>query len=145
MPTYSTRCEGCGVTHDIRLSFSDYDAVKLGVKTLECTSCQGRVVLDFAPGEVSFILRDGVSGGWASKANRENQYRARHRQVMAKRERDHVAPHPLVPNFAGDLTGTWKEAQSTAYSTAYEETRDSAAAKAASSTYDALVKQEGVK
>jgi hypothetical protein len=103
------------------------------------------VVLDFDPGDVTFVMKDGESGGWASKAGKENKYRNRRRQVMAQRERDHVAPRPLIPNFAGEVTESWKEAKDRAFSTAYEETRDMSAATAAASSYDALVGQEGSK
>lgn len=142
MPNYSTRCEGCGVSLSIRLSFSDYDAVKLGTKTMECATCQGKVILDFNPGDVTFVMKDGESGGWASKAGKENKYRSKRRLVMAKREKDHVAPHALVPNFAGEIVENWKEAKDMAFSTAYDETRNTAAAQTAASTYDPLISQE---
>lgn len=133
MPSYSSRCEGCGALHPVRLSFSDYDAVKLGVKVLECSTCQGKVVLDFNPGDVTFVLRDGESGGWTSKAMKENKWRSRHREVMAKREKDHVFKSKLVPNFQGEETGTWREAQAVA--------RNEGGSLSAS-TYEPLVKQE---
>ena len=100
MPNYSTQCEGCKACHEIRLSFTDYDAVKLGVKLLECSTCQGKVSLDFDPGEVSFVLKDGESGGWASKANKENAYRAKRYAYMGKRQDAHAPKTRLLPNFA---------------------------------------------
>jgi hypothetical protein len=142
MPLYSTRCEKCGTSHGLKLSFSDYDAVKLGTKLLECATCQGPVVLKFDPGDVNFVLKDGESGGWASKANRENKYRVQRRAVMERRQRDH-APNPkLTPNFAGELASSWSEAKSMAFEKAYEETRDASAANEAASTYNPLVQQE---
>jgi hypothetical protein len=126
----------------MRLTFSDYEALKLGTKTLECSSCQGQVVIDFNPGNVQFVLKDGESGGWMSKAGRENKYRVNRRQVMERRQRDH-APNPkLVPNFAGDTTASWGEARSMAFEKAYDETRSMSAAQAAASTYDPLVNRE---
>lgn len=142
MPTYATRCEGCGAAHDIRLSFEQYEQVRSGVKVLECTSCQGKVALMFDPGNVTFVLKDGESGGWTSKAQKENQYRAKRQRVMEKRQRDHAPKTKLVPNFAGGLTSSWKEAQEVAREVAYEETRDSVAASEAAATYNPLVKQE---
>ena len=143
MPTYATRCETCQKNHDVRLSFSDYDAVKLGTKNLECSTCHGAVNLVFSPGKVSFVLKDGESGGWVSKAMKENKYRSARQGVMERRQRDH-APNPkLVPNFAGEQTGTWADARQAAFDKALTETQDVSAAREASATYDSLVKQEG--
>jgi len=143
MPRYATRCETCQKDNSIRLSFGDYDAVKLGTKVLECSTCQGAVQLVFDPGDVKFVLRDGESGGWISKAMKENKYRANRQGVMERRQRDH-APNPkLVPNFAGEQTGTWADARQAAFDKALTETQDVSAAREASSTYDPLVRQEG--
>lgn len=143
MPNYTTRCDACQKTYDVRLSFSDYDAVRLGSKTLECSACHAQANLVFDPGDVKFVLRDGESGGWISKAMKENRYRDNRRGVMERRQRDH-APNPkLVPNFAGEQTGTWAEAKRAAYDKAYRETQDVSAAHEASKTYDPLVKSEG--
>lgn len=133
MPVYSTRCEACNQDASIRLSFVDYESVKLGVKTLECTTCQGKVVLAFNPGDVTFVLKDGESGGWQSKAIKENKYRGRRREIMEKRERDHVFKTRLIPNHGGVETGTWRDAREAAR----KEGGDLAAA-----TYNPLVKSE---
>ncbi len=150
MPVYSTRCEGCGAAHDIRLSFEDYDCVRSGTKLLECTACQGKVNIEFHPGDVTFVLKDGESGGWASKAQKENKYRARRQRVMEQRQRDHAPRTQLVPNFAGGLAPSWKDAQEAARETAYTEMkghgegeqRSIAAANEAAATYEPLVKSE---
>ena len=140
---YTTRCEKCSVAHNLRFTFDEYDSIKLGTKTLECAACQGRVVLEFNPGEVNFVLKDGESGGWTSKANKENKYRVGRRAVMERRQRDH-APNPkLIPNFAGDQASSWREAKSMAFEKAYEETRDASAATQSAATYDPLVQKEG--
>lgn len=133
MPTYTSRCLGCQVTNSLRLSFSDYEVVKLGVKLLECSSCQGKVEIVFSPGEISFVLKDGESGGWPGKALIENKLRARRREILAKKERDHVFKSRLIPNYKGMDTGTWKEAQEVARS----ENGNHLAA-----TYDPLVQKE---
>lgn len=152
MPLYATRCSSCGQAADLRLTFSDYDAVHLGTKVLTCAACQGPVALQFEPGQVQFVLKDGESGGWVSKAGRENKYRRARGEVMAQRQRDHVTKRSLQPNFAGEETGSWEAAKSLAYDTAYREvkgeTGDSAlamsAASEASKTYDPLVKKSGL-
>jgi hypothetical protein len=96
----------------MRLSFSDYDDVRNGEKNLLCNSCEGgKCQIVFDPSSVQFVLKDGESGGWASKAMKENSYRARHREHMARRERDHVFKPKLQPNFRGVETGTWKDAK----------------------------------
>lgn len=142
MPTYATKCDKCGNEHDLRLSFADYDAVKLGVKLLECGSCQGNVALVFDPGDVKFVLKDGESGGWASKANKENAYRAKRHAYMGQRQAAHVKPTKLRPNFAGQETGSWEEARKEAFDVALQETGSMVAASEASSTYDPFVKTE---
>jgi hypothetical protein len=143
MPMYTTCCEGCGTRSNTRLSFSDYDAVCQGTKSLECLSCHGKVVLKFNPGDVTFVLKDGESGGWTSKAMRENKYRARHQRVMERRQRDHAPTTKLVPNFAGQVTDNWREAKSMAYEEAYRETKNASVAQESASTYDALAIREG--
>ncbi len=142
MPTYTTRCDGCGSAHEIRLSFEQYEQVQSGAKVLECAACQGKVALVFDPGNVTFIMKDGESGGWTSKAQKENQYRAKRQRVMEKRQRDHAPRTRLVPNFAGGIAPSWKDAQEAAREVAYEETRDHVAASEAAATYNPLVKQE---
>jgi len=134
VPTYQIECLECGAAHDQRLSFTDYDQVKSGQKTLACKTCGLPAQIGFAPGNLGFILREGESGGWASKSIKENAYRNRRRDVMAKREKDHVFKSSLQANYDGVETGSWREAQELARS----EKGDEAAA-----TYDPLVSREG--
>lgn len=133
MPTYNIQCLECGNSHDQRLSFSDYDAVKAGTKPLACKSCGLPAQIGFTPGSLGFILKEGESGGWASKSIKENAYRAKRRHTMAKREQDHVFKNSLQANYDGVETGSWREAQEAAR----KEKGDLAAA-----TYEPLVKQE---
>ena len=114
MPFYKTHCEACKAETEIKLSFSDYDAVKIGTKLLECSSCQGKVVIDFDPGNVGFIFNDGESGGWQSKAIKENKYRKDHWGVMGRKKKDHVFQQKLIPNFDGKETSSWREAKADA-------------------------------
>jgi predicted nucleic acid-binding Zn ribbon protein len=131
MPTYQVECHECGTTRDQRLSYSDYDAVEAGDKKLTCNHCGLEAKIGFAPGNLGFVLREGESGGWATKSIKENAYRKKRRDEVAKRERDHVFKPSLQPNFEGVETGTWKEAQELARN----EKGDGSA-----STYDSLVK-----
>jgi predicted nucleic acid-binding Zn ribbon protein len=108
MPTYSVACLECGHTEDRRLSFTDYDKIKAGETTLTCPGCTEVMEIGFQPSHVTFVLKDGPSGGWVSKAGKENKYRMARREVMAQRERDHVFKSSLQPNYKGEETGTWR-------------------------------------
>lgn len=148
MPTYSVRCPGCESEGNTRLSFAEYDQVKAGERVLPC-DCGQNADLVFNPGAVSFVLKDGESGGWTSKAGKENAYRKKRAVEMAQREKDHVFKSRLCPNFNGEETGTWKEAQEQARETTYETVRqehDSGLAKKAADksaqTYQSLVNRE---
>ena len=142
MPTYTMKCESCQKSVEKRLSFEAYEALEAGTNTVPCPACTGKLGLVFDPCNVSFVLRDGESGGWVSKAMRENKYRAERVGVMGRRQRDH-APNPkLTPNFAGETTNTWAEARQAAYDKAIQETQDTSAAREAARTYDSFVKKE---
>lgn len=140
MPQYTIQCQSCSVSGEIRLSFADYEAVKKDEKKLVCNECEGCCGIVFDPSGVQFVLKDGVSGGWVSKAMKENAYRARHREDMARRERDHVFKPRLQPNYKGVETGTWKDAQEYARS---EVTKDHGkdTGNVIASTYDSLVQK----
>ena len=140
MPIYTTQCPSCGDAGDLRLSFVDYDEIQTGAKNLICNQCEAKCHILFDPSSVQFVMKDGESGGWQSKALKENKYRARHREVMARRERDHVFKPQLQANYKGIETGTWKDAREFArVETAKEHGQE--AAKAVAQTYDPLVKK----
>lgn len=138
MATYQVQCQKCGEAGDLRLTFKDYDAIKDGSSQLACNSCTGTCAILFDPSSVQFVMKDGESGGWQSKAIKENQYRARRRQVMARRENDHVFKPRLQPNYEGMETGTWKDAQEVAR-TETAKVLGSPIANVVASTYDPLV------
>jgi hypothetical protein len=135
MPTYQVDCLECGTTRDQRLSYADYDAVQDGKKTLTCKNCGLEAKIGFAPGNLGFVLKEGESGGWATKSIKENAYRSKRRAEVAKKEKDHVFKASLQPNFDGIETGTWKEAQELAR----KEKGDASA-----STYAPLIQQGNV-
>jgi mono/diheme cytochrome c family protein len=114
------------------MSMVDYESVKLGAKSLECASCHGQAKLVFNPGNVSFVMKDGETGGFQSKAIKENTWRAKHRVEMARRERDHVFKTKLIPNYEGQQTESWREAQEHAR----KDGKDTA-------TYTPLIRREG--
>lgn len=148
MPVYSTQCQSCQATQDRKLTYQEYDEVKAGTRTLPC-SCGGSLSLGFDPSKVAFVLKDGPSGGFVSKAGKENAYRAKRRQQMAQKERDHVRPHHLIPNFEGQQVGSWQEAKEAAYQSTYEKSKSehgvTTASKLASEsakTYDKHIKRD---
>lgn len=148
MPFYSIQCEVCATPGTANLSFAEYDEAREGKHTISCADCGGWAKIVFDPGAVSFVLKDGVSGGWISKAGKENAYRARRNKVMAQRERDHVFKSRLQPNYGGELTGSWEDAKDAAFTTTYEKVRQEhgselarQAASESASTYDSLVKR----
>lgn len=132
MPRYSVQCKDCNLSGEVRLTYEEHDELRSGAKAVEC-DCGGKASLYFNPGDVSFVMKDGPSGGWVSKALREHKYRKERNQVMARRERDHVFKSKLVPNYNGMETGTWRDAQ--------EEARKDKGDLAAKS-YNSLVKRE---
>ena len=131
MPTYTFKKQD-GALVSKRLSFAQYDAVVEG--TQQMTDEEGKPLeIVFNPGRVGFVLKDGVSGGWASKANKENKYRRARNATMARREKDHVFKSRLVPNYQGQEAGSWTDVQDHVRSTKGVE---------AASTYDPLVSKE---
>lgn len=146
MPLYTVHCKVCEKEGVQKLTFSEYDEVKDGKRDVSCPSCGGWAAIVFDPGNVNFVLKDGESGGWVSKASKENSFRARHGKEMARRQRDHAPRTTLQPNFQGGLTGDWKTAKEAAYDTRYDEVKQEHgaqvamdAAKESAATYDPLI------
>ena len=148
MPQYTIKCEVFQEMGAQKLTFSEYDEVKAGTRELTCPLCGGWGSLVFDPGNVAFVLKDGESGGWISKAGKENTFRAKHNRIVAKRQRDHAPRTTLQPNFGGAMTGDWKTARDVAYESTYETVRQEhgtqiavQAATESAKTYDPLVKR----
>lgn len=148
MPIYQTKCSVCNTETSRKLTFSEYDSVHTGQTSLSC-QCGGSQALVFDPADVSFVLKDGESGGWISKASKENKYRAARGRAMDRKTRDHVKPNKLIPNHNGQVAGSWAEAKDAAYQSTYERVnrehgaRTAAnAASEAAKTYDTHVKKE---
>jgi len=130
MPMYTFKTPE-GELFTKRLTFSDYEAVQAGDKRIVVES--GVCELVFDPGTVGFVLKDGESGGWASKANKENKWRKGRAKEMARREKDHVFKSRLIPNYDGQEAHTWKDVQ--------EHVRGERGESSAG-TYDSLVTKE---
>jgi hypothetical protein len=134
MPIYTFRCPDGGILRT-RLSIADYEAIKEGEKTLLDDNDEELELL-FDPGQVGFILSDGVSGGWASKVHKENKYRSRHYEEMGRRQEAHAPRTRLVPNHNGKIADKWADVQDHVHTTKGE---------VAAATYDHLVAQENSK
>ena len=134
MPMYTMHCPACNTEVERKLTFAEYDAVKAGDRIIPCT-CERGGMLEFVfnPGGVGFVLRDGVHGGWISKAARENKYRSGRRSEMSRREKDHVFKNKLVPNLDGKEAHSWTDVRDEVRTTKGEE---------AARTYDSFVAKE---
>ncbi len=147
MPSYSVMCPSCERGSSIRMTFSEYDEVQDKKRLIVCPHCESNTAtISFNPGEVNFVLKDGESGGWVSKAGKENKFRSARRQEMTRRERDHVFKSRLQPNFGGQLTGSWQEAKEAAYESTYDKIKQEhgsqtamQAAVESAKTYDPLI------
>lgn len=110
MPTYTFRRPSDGAITKKKLTFDQYDQVQKGqLKVVDDDDSPLEIVFD--PGSVEFTLKDGPSGGWASKALKEKKYRKDRDKVMRQREKDHVFKTRLIPNLGGQEASSWKDVQ----------------------------------
>ena len=131
MPTYTFKKTSDGTLVTRRLSFTEYEDVRAGNKVLEDGGEALEIV--FSPGQVGFVLKDGASGGWTTKADKENRFRQTRSKQMARREKDHVFKSRLVPNYQGQEAHNWSDVQDHVRSTK---------GIAAASTYNSHVARE---
>lgn len=131
MPMYTlSRPDGTTLTY--RLTFTEYEDVKAG--KMKLVDGEGvDLALVFNPGNIAFVMKDGVSGGWVSKALKEQRYRQARSQEMARREKDHVFKSRLVPNYEGQEAHNWSDVQDHVRSTKGD---------GAANTYNRLVSKE---
>jgi hypothetical protein len=132
MPIYTFKRTTDGAVLTKRMSFSDYEAIRAGTK--QVTDENGLdLEIVFNPGTVGFVMKDGVTGGWASKTEKERKYRVVRNSQMARREKDHVFKSRLVPNYQGEEAHSWSDVR--------DHVRTTKGAESAS-TYDSLVTKE---
>ncbi len=105
MPMYDTTC-ACG-PKTVLLPFSAY---RDGVK---CTECGQQLCFVFSP-RLSFTTKDGVSGGWPTKVDREKKYRASRRREVTVLSKDSHHSAQLVPNYNGTEVDSWRDAKAEA-------------------------------
>lgn len=133
MPVYTFECPD-GARFTMRMSMADYQAIRAGDKTL-LDDDDNELKPVFDPGRVSFTLKDGESGGWPSRTNKERKYRRRRYREMGRRQDEHAPKTRLVPNYGGKLADKWADVQDHVRTTDGE---------VAAMTYDPLVAQEKV-
>lgn len=81
-----------------------------------CIICGAPCSYQFTPTVVQFALKDGPTGSWPSKGNRFKKFRSDQSMKMEKRQRDRYGHlnRDCVPNYQGNLTEDWREAQNMA-------------------------------
>lgn len=132
MPTYTfERQDGSRVS--AKLTYADYDKLMSGESVMTDETTGEALKLVFDPGQIGFVLKDGESGGWASKAMVERKQRAARRVVLEQKENDHVFKPKLVPNFNGQVADKWADVRDHVRSTA---------GVGSAKTYDKLVQKE---
>ncbi len=78
-----------------------------------CEECGGPCDYEWCPTVVQFALKDGPTGSWPSKGNRFKAFRASQSKKMEKKQQDRYGHlnRDLVPNYGGQPTENWREAQ----------------------------------
>lgn len=109
MAKYDFKCtdEDCGNVQEEVMKMSEKDGAQIS-----CNECGSPSEYTFTPTMVYMHLR---GDGWPSKTLREANYRKKRYAVMSQRQRDHVQKPELHPNFNGQDTGTWADAQTAAH------------------------------
>ncbi len=112
MPTYNYKCtnEECGIVidHDAKMSdFKDQHPA--------CTECGSLCEYFYIPSVPQIAFKDGPSGSWPSKGDRINKQMKARSEAAALRQRERYGEtRGVVPNFNGQQTESWAEAQSIA-------------------------------
>lgn len=108
-------CARCNASTEEILTFAEYDCLEKKEVALPCEACGGPKELAETFTEIDVIYRDGMSGGWASKAGKENNYRQKRYSYLGTRARNNHKVSKLIPNFQGEIAESWKEAKEMAY------------------------------
>lgn len=131
MPTYTFRKQD-GQTFTKRLTYEQFQSIRDGENML-VDDDDNELELVFSPGDVGFVMKDGVTGSWPSKVSKERKFREARRVEMTKREKDNVFKSKLVPNHKGQEAHSWADVKD------HVMTTDGALA---ASTYNQLVARE---
>lgn len=122
---YDFVCKSCAVVSTFDMSVDEFTEQK---NSMRCVPCGGELEFKFDAKSVDFCF---AGDAWPDKNYREKEYRKGRSSYLAARQSKNNHVPKLVPNFNGEETSTWKEAQQEAH-----------AAGKISETYDKLVKKE---
>lgn len=105
MPRYDFKCtnEECGLIQEFVLRISESDQL------IPCSHCKSDMKRTFiaANWEGQMVLR----GEWPGKLMKENDYRVKRSEQMAKRQKDNHFVPTLAPNVGGERTDSWGDAK----------------------------------
>ena len=109
MPIYTFK-NSAGKLFLRRLSIADFESIQAGEKALVDEN-DVELELVFNPGQIGFTLKDGESGGWPTRTNKERKFRSRRYDEMGRRQKEHAPKTRLVPNYGGQLADKWSDVQ----------------------------------
>lgn len=81
-----------------------------------CPKCGSVCNYVYTPTVCQVALKDGPTGSWPSKGMRFQQYRNKRHEEVGRKQKErygHLSSEAL-PNYNGQETGTWAEAQNQA-------------------------------
>lgn len=107
MPTYEYECTACKSRREDDASMSSFKE-----HHPPCLECGSPCDYTFVPTVVQVAFKDGPSGSWPSKGEHFKNYRAKRDEEMRRRQLDRYGPPKgVLPNYNGEETGSWAEAQ----------------------------------
>jgi hypothetical protein len=106
--TYACKDEECGTSFEDEASMSSFKE-----HHPPCPKCGKPCDYKFVAYMTHGILKDGPSGSWPSKGERFKNYRAKQSEAAGKRQKDRFGHlrKDAVPNYKGQETGSWQDAQ----------------------------------
>ncbi len=130
---YDFCCTKCNTTQCLSMTYKqrkdEEELASIGMHSIKC-KCGSPCEYNFVPTDASVSLK-GV--GWVSRDTVESKNRAARVAAVGKKQRDHVKPLELVPNYKGDEAHTWRDVQDHVRSTKGD---------LAASTYQPMVSKE---
>jgi hypothetical protein len=144
MPTYDYACTSdyCFNIQEEEVSiskFKDHHPV--------CEVCGSLCDYHFTPSVVQFALKDGPSGSWPSKGNHFKNYRNQKAQEMERRQKERYGHinRDAIPNYQGQVTENWREAQDLAMKDKERQEKVGTDSLAVASTYVPKIEAEKTK
>lgn len=105
-----------------------------------CGKCGKLCEYRYTPSIPQVAFKDGPTGSWPSKGNRYKQYREKRDGEMKRRQRDRYGEaKQLIPNYNGQITESWREAQSLA---SQDKNKESDMRAASANTFNDRVSNE---